>query len=407
MIPARLLSELNILIGFNFDSIRKKRIKSRLYFSYLYIFSVVDATTSPYVKEVTIESLYLLMGKELEELDEAPAGNIVGIRGLQDQVLKTATLSSNPFCSSFCDLTIMATPIYRVAVEPKNITDLPKLKRGLKLLNQADACVQVIVQENGEHVIVTLGEVHLERCIYDLEREYAKCPVNVSLPIVPLRETIVPLATVDMVNEAIVLSADEKRADKSVIAYTTNQQCRIKLRALPLPKAVADLLEANYELLKSATHVTDLSDRTKIRLKEFRESLASAFKENSEQQELYERNDLIHQIWAFGPKKCGTNLLINLTDYKHQSVWNLLDGDAKTAYDSQRDPRVDLENSLLNGYQLASLAGPLCEEPMHGVCFLIEEWVVNEIDECGLSIGSIAGILLYFSIPFEERNISN
>lgn len=146
------------------------------------------------------------MGKELEELDEAPAGNIIGIKGLQNHVLKTATLSNNAYCPSFYDLTIMATPIFRVAVEPKNIADLSKLKKGLKLLNQADACVQVIVQENGEHVLVTLGEVHLERCIFDLENEYAKCSLNVSSPIVPLRETIVQPATMDMVNEAIILT---------------------------------------------------------------------------------------------------------------------------------------------------------------------------------------------------------
>ena len=144
------------------------------------------------------------MGKELEELDEVPAGNIVGIRGLQKHVLKTATLSNNLFCPSFCDLTLMATPILRVAVETKSTADMPKLVKGLKLLNQADACVQVVVQENGEHVLVTLGEVHLERCIYDLETQYSKCPVSVSAPIVPFRETVVPQATVDMVNEAIV-----------------------------------------------------------------------------------------------------------------------------------------------------------------------------------------------------------
>lgn len=331
------------------------------------------------------------MGKELEELDEAPAGNIVGIKGLQDQVLKTATLSSNPFCPSFCDLTIMATPIYRVAVEPKNISDMSKLKKGLKLLNQADACVQVIVQENGERVLVTLGEVHLERCIYDLEREYAKCPVNVSLPIVPLRETIVPLATVDMVNEAIILTADEKKADKSVIIHTANQQCRVKVSALPLPKAMSDLLEMNNELLKSVTHVIDLSDRTKIRLKELRESLVLAFQENAAQQEVFKRNDLIDLIWAFGPKKCGTNILINLSDYKHQSVWSSFEAKSISNTSVERDPRCDLENSIISGYQLATLAGPLCEEPMHGVCFLVEEFLVNQGDEQTLSIGSIAG----------------
>lgn len=383
MIPIRLLSEFSFLI-------RIIQFQSK-FLSFVYDFSVTDPTSSPHVKEVTIENLYMLMGKELEELDEVPAGNIVGIRGLQDQVLKTATLSSNPFCPSFCDLTIMATPIYRVAVEPKNISDLPKLKKGLKLLNQADACIQVIVQENGEHVLVTLGEVHLGRCIYDLEREYAKCFLNVSLPIVPLRETIVKQATVDMVNEAIILTAVEKNADKSVTVHTANQQCSVKMLALPLPKAVADLLETNNELLKSAVNVAHLSDRTKVRLEEFRELLASTLKENSEQQEVYQRDDFIDRIWAFGPKKCGTNLLINLTDYKHQSVWNIFDGATKSDVGSERDPRSDLENSLLNGYQLATFSGPLCEEPMHGVCYLIEEWIVNENDESGLSIGSVAG----------------
>jgi len=32
----------------------------------------------------------------------------------------------------------------RVALEPKHSMDLPDLVRGLKLLNQADACVQVM-----------------------------------------------------------------------------------------------------------------------------------------------------------------------------------------------------------------------------------------------------------------------
>ena len=41
-------------------------------------FSLQEPLKSPYIQEVTIESLYLLMGRELEELDEVPAGNIAG-----------------------------------------------------------------------------------------------------------------------------------------------------------------------------------------------------------------------------------------------------------------------------------------------------------------------------------------
>ena len=40
--------------------------------------------------------------------------------------------------------------------------EIGKLTEGLRLLNQADPCVEVLVQETGEHVILTAGEVHLE-----------------------------------------------------------------------------------------------------------------------------------------------------------------------------------------------------------------------------------------------------
>lgn len=319
------------------------------------------------------------MGKELDELDEAPAGNIIGIRGLQQHVLKTATLSSTPFCPSFCDLTIMATPIFRVAVEPKNPADMKRLIKGLKLLNQADACVQILVQENGEHVLVTLGEVHLERCIYDLENQYAKCALNVSSPIVPMRETIVPQAKVDMVNEAIVATADEKNADKSVTVLSVNKQCRIKLIALPLPPSVVDRLEENAVVLKSATQLNEhtMSDRTRTKLNELRVALVNDFKSAEDGcDDVYHRDDFVGRIWAFGPKKCGSNILVNLSDVKHPSVWHGfgLGAGSEGHSPSEKDARNDLISSFLNGYQLATLAGPLCEEPMQGVCFVIQEW---------------------------------
>lgn len=39
---------------------------------------------------------------------------------------------------------------------------MSKLVEGLRLLNQADPCVETLVQETGEHVILTAGELHLE-----------------------------------------------------------------------------------------------------------------------------------------------------------------------------------------------------------------------------------------------------
>jgi len=91
-----------------------------------------------------------------------------GIGHLEDHILKTATISSTISCPSFTDMNLISTPILRVAVEPKHTSDMNALIHGLKLLNQADPCVQVFVQETGEHVLVTAGEVHLERCLDDL-----------------------------------------------------------------------------------------------------------------------------------------------------------------------------------------------------------------------------------------------
>ena len=62
---------------------------------------------------------------------------------------------------------------------------------------------KVSLQKSGEYVIVTAGEVHLQRCIADLQERYARVPVQVSDPIVPFRETIIEKPTVDRLNEAI------------------------------------------------------------------------------------------------------------------------------------------------------------------------------------------------------------
>lgn len=75
---------------------------------------------------------------------------------------------------------------------------------GESLLNQADPAVEVIYKESGELVLSTAGEVHIERCLTDLRESY--CPgvkITVSKPIVPFRETILPMAQVDMTKEQI------------------------------------------------------------------------------------------------------------------------------------------------------------------------------------------------------------
>ena len=193
--------------------------------------------------KATISGVYMLLGRDLEPIESAGAGNIVGIAGLGKHVIKSATLCSNPWCPPFVDLVHSTTPILRVAVEPVRFSDLGAVSRGLQLLNQADAHVEVLVSEVGEHLLLTAGEVHLQRCVLDLKESYAKCEITVSDPIVPFRETIVPVPETDMVNEAVEGEEKEER-EESVEIETPNKQSTFRIRAVPLPPQVTKLIQA-------------------------------------------------------------------------------------------------------------------------------------------------------------------
>ena len=162
----------------------------------------------PHVSEFIVSDLYVLMGRGVVPVEAVPAGNVLGIAGLEEWVTKSATLSSTLACPAFGAMNMIAAPIVRVAIEPLHATDLRCLVNGMKLLNQSDPSVEVSVQETGEHVLAATGEVHLQKCLDDLEREYAKVKLKVSAPIIPFRETLIPPPRMDMVNEEI--SADNE-----------------------------------------------------------------------------------------------------------------------------------------------------------------------------------------------------
>ncbi|XP_059490182.1 elongation factor-like GTPase 1 isoform X3 [Neocloeon triangulifer] len=293
----------------------------------------------PHIHPVEVRQLYILMGRDLEAVDFVPAGNVLGIGGLEEQVLKSATLASTVACPAFTELQQAAEPILRVAVEPRHPQQMPQLLRGLKLLNQADACVQVLVQESGEHVIVTVGEVHLQRCIDDLKTRYAKIEMNVSEPIVQFRETIIDPPKMDMVNEAIIDTT--KIGENAVEVWTSNRQAYLKVLAVALPSEVATLLENNRQQLRQ--------DPSKVK-----DQLKKAFASENWPE------DTVDRIWTFGPRRCGPNILLNRIEGHPGSIW------------TEEGPNG---GSFVNGFQLATLAGPLCEEPMMGICFVVQEFI--------------------------------
>ncbi|XP_037689122.1 elongation factor-like GTPase 1 isoform X1 [Choloepus didactylus] len=361
-----------------------------------------DLPPVPHMACCTLENLYLLMGRELEDLEEVPPGNVLGIGGLQDFVLKSATLCSLPSCPPFIPLNFEATPIVRVAVEPKHPSEMPQLVKGMKLLNQADPCVQILIQETGEHVLVTAGEVHLQRCLDDLKERFAKIQISVSEPIIPFRETITKPPKVDMVNEEIgkqqkVAVIHQTKEDQSkipegiqvdsdgLITITTpNKLATLSVRAMPLPEEVTQILEESSDLIRCMEQLTTslnegrstqmIHQKTQERICEFKGKL---------EQHLTGRKwrNTVDQIWSFGPRKCGPNILINKSEDFQYSVWLGPAGKASKEASKYRD----IGNSIVSGFQLATLSGPMCEEPLMGVCFVLEKWDLSKFEEQGTS----------------------
>ncbi|XP_030433422.1 elongation factor-like GTPase 1 isoform X2 [Gopherus evgoodei] len=356
-----------------------------------------DLPSIPHMACCTLENLYLLMGRGLEDLEEVPSGNVLGIGGLQEFVLKSATLSTSPACPPFTPLNFEATPIVRVAVEPKHPSEMPQLVRGMKLLNQADPCVQVLIQETGEHVLVTAGEVHLQRCLDDLKERFAKIQISVSEPIIPFRETITRPPKVDMVNEeigkqqkvAVIHQAKEDQnkipegvqvdSDGLITMSTPNKYATLSVRAMPLPEEVTQLLEENSDLIRTMEQFNSSLNEDK-KMHEINQKILDRIQEFKQKLEknLQGRKwrNAVDQIWSFGPRKCGPNILLSKFEGYRKTVWQCLDKTTKEVSKYR-----DFDNSIVSGFQLATLSGPMCEEPLMGVCFIVEKWDMSKAEE--------------------------
>ncbi|MGE4374924.1 MAG: elongation factor EF-2 [Methanoculleus sp.] len=131
----------------------------------------------------------IFMGAERIEVEALPAGNIAAVTGLKDAIVGstvTTLLDMTPFES----LKHYSEPVMTVAVEAKNMKDLPKLVEVLRQVAKEDPTVQVSInEETGEHLISGMGELHLEIITGRIKRDKG-VDIITSPPIVVYRETI-------------------------------------------------------------------------------------------------------------------------------------------------------------------------------------------------------------------------
>lgn len=258
-----------------------------------------------------IQRTILMMGRYIEPITDVPAGNICGLVGVDQFLLKSGTLTTSETAHNLKVMKFSVSPVVQVAVEVKNANDLPKLVEGLKRLSKSDPCVLTFISESGEHIVAGAGELHLEICLKDLEEDHAGVPLRISDPVVSYRETV---------------------GDKSSItalSKSPNKHNRLYVVAEPLDEEVSKAIEAG-----KISPRDDFKARARILADEHGWDVTDARK-----------------IWCFGPDTSGANLLVDQT--KAVQYLN------------------EIKDSVVSGFQWATREGPVAEEPMRSIRFNI------------------------------------
>ncbi|KAI5964566.1 RIA1 [Candida pseudojiufengensis] len=313
--------------------------------------------------EIEIKDLFLIMGREFVKMEKVPAGNICGVVGLDQVVLKNATICSpiaedKPYVNLASTSTLIHNkPIMKIAVEPTNPMKLAKLERGLDLLAKADPVLEwYIDDESGELIVCVAGELHLERCLKDLEERFARgCEVTVKEPVIPFRESLAD----DKINQDMLAVIEESDEEEDVDILDLDVDVR------PLPTEITKFLVDNDLVINEIVKNNDEEVK-----KEFIEKFQTVISEEKQFFGFADAKELIDNIVAFGPKRVGPNLLIDKTN-KLKHIFSK----------SQSVEKFEYENNILNGTQLALNEGPLASEPLHGIAIIIKKIDKNDLGE--------------------------
>ncbi|KAG6459710.1 hypothetical protein O3G_MSEX011557 [Manduca sexta] len=274
---------------------------------------------------MNVGRLWIYEARYKVELNRVPAGSWALIEGIDQPIVKTCTLvSAEEDCElhTFTPLRFNTQAVVKIAVEPVNPSELPKMLDGLRKVNKSYPLLSTRVEESGEHVILGTGELYLDCVMHDLRNMYSEIDIKVADPVVSFCETVVETSSL------------------KCFAETPNKRNKLTMIAEPLERGLAEDIEAG------AVCVT--WDRK--RLGEF-------FQTKYDWDLLAARS-----IWAFGPDSTGPNILVDDT------------------LPSEVDKHLlaSVKDSIVQGFQWGTREGPLCEEPIRNVKFKILDAVIAQ-----------------------------
>jgi len=257
-----------------------------------------------------IQRVLLMMGRRTDAVESVPVGNTCGLVGVDQYILKTATITDLESAWPLKDMKFSVSPVVQVSVDVRTPSDLPKLIEGLKRLSKSDPLVVVKRNdETNENIIAGCGELHIEICLKDLQEDFlAGIPLRFGDPVVGLRET----ATGE---------------GDTCLSKSPNKHNRLYISAAPLTEALAQAIDD-----EEITANQEMKARARILADKYEWQVGDARK-----------------IWCFGPDGTGCNILVDMT--KAVQYLN------------------EIKDSCVAAFNWATNEGPMMEEPMRGVRF--------------------------------------
>ncbi len=139
-------------------------------------------------RNVRVQQVSVYKGSQRIVVENAKAGNIIGIVGLKD-VFTGETISKKPI-EPFEAITHLFEPVVTKSIEVTKAADLPKLVEILKQIAKEDPSIKVNINEQtGESLISGMGELHLEIIENRIKTEKG-LEVKTSNPIIVYRENV-------------------------------------------------------------------------------------------------------------------------------------------------------------------------------------------------------------------------
>ncbi|KAG0264886.1 U5 small nuclear ribonucleoprotein component [Actinomortierella ambigua] len=270
------------------------------------------------MKVQQVESVQVFESRYRINTNTVSAGNWVLLGGVDASIFKTATITgmSPPEDEDFfifSPLRHVAQSVMKIAIEPVNPSELPKMLEGLRNINKSYPVLATKVEESGEHIILTPGELYMDSALHDLRKIYSEIDLKVADPVVRFCETVLDTSSL------------------KCFAETPNKRNKLTMIAEPLEKEIVQDIEA----LRVSTEWTA-------------KKLGSHFQEKYDWDILAARN-----IWAFGPDMNGPNILLDDT----------------LPSEVNKPVLKTVKDSIRQGFQWGTREGPLCDEPIRAVKF--------------------------------------